>query len=442
MPRFILFCVALSLSVALAAQNLYTVKVGTFRDVKAVDFAALQAKGFVYGIPAADNTTDVYLGHYAAASRANATTAELNASGFRNAKTFNLPLTSGQSVTVIQIALTAASRPVNWAELERAGQLFVESIDGTTKILTGIYPDARTAASFLPAIRELGYTDAFVRTVNNVRLIPVTTFETGIKKPLIPINLQAAKNTVPLGTPPPTSEPASPKSPPTTYGSSPPPLAKTPTPNAPTPTAVSATSPAFAYPTIDEKTKRHSAAELQKLLKAKGYYEGSIDGYYGPGTTAAYKAAWNGMPEIHKYRKLSEMLIAPSEQYDFIKRWPEVKTLLAVVNDLSAGLTNATLASQLVQQRAQLTNATQALSTNAAERVKNWSATLWQNMDDWATDDPLHAQIYNALRLTYQQSHVRLEDYYMDRGLSATAARDLAAAMLQNLTGAQLDRFF
>ena len=47
----------------------------------------------------------------------------------------------------------------------------------------------------------------------------------------------------------------------------------------------------------------------------------------------------------------------------------------------------------------------------------------------------------SALRVAYQQSHVRLEERYQQAGLDAIAARDLATAMLQNLTGAQLDRF-
>jgi hypothetical protein len=102
---------------------------------------------------------------------------------------------------------------------------------------------------------------------------------------------------------------------------------------------------------------------------------------------------------------------------------------------------NVTRASQLVQQRIELRDASQPLANTAAERVSNWSATLLQNMDEWATEDPLHAQIYSAFRLTYQQSQVRLEDYYMDRGLAPLDARNLATAMLQNMVGAQLDRF-
>ena len=439
------------------AQDLYTIKIGTFRDVKADDFTALKAQGFIYGVPGADNTTDVYVGHYNDQVKAMTTARTMASNGFRNAQAYVLSSTAGQQVTVIQIALHSGTRPIDWATLERAGQLYVETVDGTTKILTGVYPDARTAADFLPAIRALGYTDAFVRSINNVRLVPITTFETGIKKPLIPISLQAAKNTnvplspnpVPAGNTPAPSTQGNTSSSPTTYNpaaiSNPQPYIP-PTTSAPNTasttsgTTLAAGANAPNLPAIDGKTKRHSSAELQRVLKEKGYYTGDIDGYYGPGTNAAYLAAWDNMPEIRKYRKLSEMAL-PASSSDLVSQWPEIKTLLAVTEDLSAGMTNGTRASQLEQQRAQLSVARQPLNETAASRVNNWATTIWVNLQDWATEDPLHAQIFSAFRLSYHQSQVRLEDHYMDQGLSAIAAKDLAAAMLQNLTGAQLDRF-
>lgn len=461
MKKHLLLLLVCCLAGTLAAQNLYTIKVGTFRDVKADDFQSLRSKGFVYGAPGADNTVDVYVGQYAEVVKANATAAFLNGNGFRNAQAFALPLNTGQQVTVIQIALHSGDRPINWATLERAGQLYVESVDGTNKIVTGIYPDARTAAGFLPAIRELGYSDAFVRTINNVRLIPINQFETGIKKPLIPIDLTAKAPVPQVQTPAPSPPPApapAPATNPATYGGSaaPAPVAYNPPPttsNPPTSTPMSpptttapalpnpANAPAMNMPAIDGKTKRSSSAALQRVLKEKGYYAGSIDGYYGPGTAAAYAAAWDDMPEIRKYRKLSEMALEPTGGRDLISKWPEVNTLLAVAEDLSAGMANDTRARQLVQQRSQLVNTTQPLTPVAASRVNNWTTTIWANLDEWATEDPLHAQIFSAFRLTYQQSQVRIEDHFMDKGFSATDARDLSSATLQNLIGAQLDRF-
>jgi hypothetical protein len=438
MKRFTLLLLACCLTVALAAQDLYTIKVGTFRDVKADDFTTLKGKGFIYGAPGPDNTVDVYLGQYATQATATTTAANLAGNGFRNAQAMMLPTATGQQVTVIQIALQGGNRPIDWATMEKAGQLYVEAVDGTNKIVTGIYPDARTAANFLPAIRALGYTDAFVRSINNVRLIPITPFETGIKKPLIPIDLQGNKeNTNVSLSPSPVPNTTAPgNATPPIYGST-----TTPELKPYNPTSARSGPPAPNLPAIDGRTKRQSSAELQRVLKEKGYYSGAVDGLYGPGTTTAYESAWNEMPEIRKYRKLSEIVFEPSDNRDLVSAWPEVSTLLAIAEDVSAGMANDTRARQLVQQRDILFEAREPLQTVASSRVNNWAATIWTNLDQWATEDPLHAQIYGAFRLTYHQSQVRLEDHYMDRGLNANDARDLATAMLQNLIGAQLDRF-
>lgn len=444
----------------LTAQDLYTVRVGMFRDVKANDFNNLKSLGFVYGTPGADNTTEVFVGQFTDQNKATNAASDLLKQGFRNAQAFALPVATGQQVTVIQLGLHSGDRAIDWEGMERAGQLYVESVDGLSKIVTGIYPDGPTALKFLTAIKELGYRDAFVKRINNARLIPVSTFETGIKKPLIPITIQdnVPLNPAPAATPPPAPVPNTDNVPaaagPVVYGSSadsrsPAPAAAPNTLPAPT-TAVPANAPfilpaeanAPGLPAIDGKTKRHSAAELQRLLKEKGYYDSSVDGFYGPGTTKAYLTAWDDMPEIRKYRLLSGTAFTPGrESRDVASQWPEISVLLTVAEDIAAGTANSTRAQQMVQQRVGIFNATTALSPVAATRARAWATTIWTNLEEWATEDPLHAQIFGAFRLSYHQSQVRLEDRFMDAGMSATDARDMATSMLQNLIGAQLDRF-
>ncbi|MEO0733566.1 MAG: hypothetical protein AAFZ52_12075 [Bacteroidota bacterium] len=407
----------------LSAQDLYTVRVGVFRDVKATDFQNLRPLGFLYGITAPDQTTEVFVGQFSDQNQATKIAADLLQQGFRNAQAFSLPSATGQEVTVIQLALHSGNRPIEWASLERAGKLYVETVDGLTKIVTGVYPDGQTALQYLPAIRELGFRDAFVKKVNNVRLVPVGTFETGIKKPLIPIDLQEppAATQTPVNPNPGTASRG-----PATYGN----------PN-PVPNSVPAAAPtsAVGLPEIDGRLKRSSAADLQRVLKEKGLYSGDIDGYYGPGTTTAYNRAWNELAELAKFR-----LLAGTAE-DAPGQWPSINVLLAVSDELAAGNANQTRAQQLVQQRNQLFSAAQKLSPVAATRAKSWASTVWANLDEWATEDPLHARILTAFRVAYHQTQVRLEDQYMDRGLRSDDARDLATAMLQNLVGADLDRF-
>ncbi|MTB52280.1 peptidoglycan-binding protein [Lewinella sp. W8] len=435
MRRLLFLLLCLSTFSFVSAQDLFTVQVGTFRDVKAADFAELTPLGFVYGAPRENQTVDVYLGNFSNQARAINVARDLINRGFRNAQALALPTAQGQEVTGIQIALIGNNQIVEWSKYEAVGPLFVEAVDGVTRVLTGLYPDSKSAADALPTIRSNGFQDAFIKRVNNIRLIPINTFETGIKKPLIPFELNDAPATTATPSPQPAvyGEVAAP----TTYGGDL--TARTPEPAANTASLSAIPAPAEApgLPAIDGKTKRSSSAEVQRVLKERGYYEGSIDGYYGPGTTAAYRSAWEEMPEIRKYR-LQTLSKNPAANQP---EWPEIQVLMAVVDDLAAGMTNADRESQLSLQRNQIFNAQRALSPAASSRVRTWASTLWTNLDAWAAEDPLHAKIITAFRLSYHQSQVRLEDHYMDKGLPMIESRDLATAMLQSLVGGPLDRF-
>jgi len=430
MRKFLFSLLVLFVSGSLTAQDLLTVRVGVFRDVKASEFTALKPLGFVYGISGADNTTEVFVGHYNEQEKAVNIAANLQQQGYRNAQAFKLPLNTAATVYYIQFSLHSGSRPIEWPALERAGKLFVTSTDGLTKIMTGPYPDAQAAAAALPTIRGLGYRDAFVKPVDPARLITIGTFETGIKKPLIPITLADT----PSPSPPADNTPLSPA--PGTYGTNPAPAsapATNPAPTNSTPNLASVVS----GPSIDGRTKRPSTAELQRVLKEKGYYESSVDGYYGPGTTAAFDAAWAGMAEIQKYKLLATML--PTEYVG--ANWEETLVLIAIAEEVAAGTANGERAERMLAQRPAIYTASQPLSPAAMTRVRNWAATIWTNLDEWAIEDPLHAQIFSAFRVAYHQTQIRLEDHYRLSGLGANDARDLATAMLQNLIGAKLDRF-
>lgn len=439
MIRLLVLLFSLAATQTLAAQDLFTVRVGLFRDVKIAEFAALKPQGFVYGIPAENNTTEVFVGHYNDQSKALSIAANLLEQGYRNAQAFALPVGITTPVSYVQFSLHSGSRPIEWSALERAGQLFVASTEGTTKIMTGPYPTPQAAASALSSIQSLGYRDAFVKTIDPARLIRIGTFETGIKKPLIPINL---KDNTPAPQPQPTTQPTTSTVPtPPTYGSSAPapaPATTAPPVPMPAPTTTYTPSPGLeAGPSINGKTKRHSAAELQRVLKEKGFYEGAIDGYYGPGTTTAFNQAWSSMPVLRKYKMLATMM--PPEELG--ANWEETTILLAVANDMAAGTANGERAGQMLAQRRPLYAQNSVLTPAEATRVRNWAATVWTNLDDWATEDPLHAQIFSAFRVAYHQTQVRLENHYVNAGLGDTEATDLATAMLQNLLGAKLDRF-
>ncbi|THH39990.1 SPOR domain-containing protein [Neolewinella litorea] len=437
----------------LTAQTLFNVRVGTFQDVKADDFIDLRELGFVYGQPREGQLTDVYLGNYTSREKAETITSQLRDRGFRNAAVAPLAEQPAEEATFIQVALRSRNRSLDWRALEKAGKLFVDATDGVTKVVTGPYPNPEAANQALSDIRGLGYGDAFVRSIRRSTLIPVGTFETGIKKPLIPIELRQVPPTAPAAEAAtdssadakPTSQPGVPVVADTQSSA-----ATTPTPTPPAtetrgeePTGGSATAPltppVTRLPEIDGKTKRHSAAELQRVLKEKGFYDGSIDGYYGPGTTAAYRQAWEKMDGLRKYRILSEArnMAEAGAGLD----WPELRLTATITEELAAGQRSQERAGEIADQRGQLLKASKPLDAATAARARGWETTVWKNLDSWAKEDPLHAAIVSALRVGYYQSQARLEALYQSRGLGPIEARDLATAALENLLGPDLYRF-
>ena len=415
-------------SAALSAQDLYHVRVGTFQDVRAEDFQELQELGFVYGLPLEGQLTDVYLGNYSTESRADGVTAQLRERGFRNATPYPIPVdTAAATAPYVQIALRGQGRMLDWPALERAGTLYVEATDGVTKVVAGPYPTPDSAAAALTEIRELGFTDAFTRTIATRKLVPVGVFETGIKKPLIPIDLTQR---IPRPTPPPAPAPTPAEQEPVARDT----MAVA--AKAPEPVAASAVN----LPAIDGQTKRHSAAELQRVLKEKGFYEGSIDGFYGPGTAGAYTSAWEKLDEVRNYRLLAETRATPATAAVPLT-WPEMRVLTVVADDLAAGMTNVDRDQELAADRDALLASTSRLSPAASAEARSWEEATWNNLNEWATQDPLHARLLTALRLAYFQSQVRLEAMYQQRGLSPIESRDLATAALRNVLAGDLDRF-
>ena len=451
--RTTLFFFLSLLTCALLGQDLFNVRVGTFQDARSDDFTELRDLGFVYGQAREGQLVEVYIGNYSSQEKATSVSESLKTRGYRNAAPFSLPTAAATPAAYIQLALRGRNRELDWGALERAGKLFVDATDGTTKVVTGPYASTTEATQALDGVRELGYSDAFVKTLNPKGLIPVGVFETGIKKPLIPIDLRQQPADTQRVAPPQTTAPfidTALAAPPT--GSTEEAVATDTVllgeeavaagnaPDAvPQPEPLRVDRPGL--PVIDMKTKRHSAAELQRVLKEKGFYDGAIDGLYGPGTTKAYENAWAQLTPLRKYRLLAAAEGEGAAPGNAPASWPEVAVALAVADDLAAGLDNAAATDRLQEQRGDLLNATAPLPAAAAESARNWESTVWTNLDEWATQDPLHAQLLTVLRIAYYQSQARLEAMYLQRGMGAIAARDLATASLQNMLSAQLDRF-
>lgn len=127
---------------------------------------------------------------------------------------------------------------------------------------------------------------------------------------------------------------------------------------------------------------------------------------------------------------------------DNFMEWEEIRMLSAIAGDINGNrevnpqekASDASLRAQLYTTSASLENANQAT-------YEQWNRDLWSGLNSWATTDPLHQRLVNALKVAYFQSQVRLEDFFMDKGFKYDEASGLALATLETIVGRDLQRF-
>ena len=317
--RFLAFGLfAIFFSSTLTAQDYYTAFVGSFVNARPQDFVEARDLGFIYTQVNADQLEEVYLGQYNSQEKAATTVKALQNLGFSNAQVLAGYYGDTPEVAVIQIATRYNAKNINWTDLGKAGPLNVLLADGNIKVLTGTFPNSDAAKAELPNIRALGFSDAFVKVVKSGQILPVKPIATGIKEDLIPLQLADASTT---STPPPPSstvqpepmntsvQPASnnsepdapyvPRSSPATTNNTP-----ASTPSFSTIKSVSA-PPAPEVPAIRGNVKRSAVTDLQRVLQSEGYYDSTLDGYYGNGTASAYERMLKEDLRIQKYRLLT-----------------------------------------------------------------------------------------------------------------------------------------
>ena len=203
--------------------------------------------------------------------------------------------------------------------------------------------------------------------------------------------------------------------------------------------ATGAGMPAPSLPRIDGAVKRVSATTLQRVMSRLGYYTAPIDGLYGPGTRRAYELAAAGHPVLSLIPPAAPSGNAATAAS--MADWPEVLALRFVAGLMAAGRVETDRAATFDAQRRQLLETKQALSNVATSRTQNWEGVIWKNLEMWGAEDPLHQQIVDALAISYYQTKVRMEQHYSNQKFTGPEAGQLATAMMQNLVGAQLERF-
>lgn len=561
---FLLFVLLYSNPIQSQNDKIYTVQVGTFLDARAADFEPIRPLGMVYAQQLDNNLYRIFLGGYDEEQSARRIAQQLRAQGYNSAAIVEIPIEEGRTVTVIQFETINAKKKIDWQQYTDFENLFAIIRQDVVKLVTGPYPNLEVARRELDDVKKKGYADAFIKRVNTAYLQEITTFETGIKQPLIPLDLQ--------GDPTATTT----RNVPQAYNNT---TARSPESSSdvdPYPSTADTEAANYSKPEIRTNVKRRSVLELQRILQVENAYRGQLDGLYGNGTKTAYEQIMRNNRDLQKYQILAESMtlpvpvgvgdrlqatindlpadpqapavleqsdhpiaqayqaywlfsrmgansevnalmnnairqaysgqqlkgnapfdysatyayqdldqlllhlyyihMAPNIQYaapcwlfqrhpqqapramskamsgsnqqlqlqscDPFLNWEEARLALAVAIDLNGSpQINPAPLQQAASERARLYLNSEPLSEEEMANVEKWNAELLANLNGWSTLDPLNQRLALAFKVAYFQTQVRLEDFFMDKGLSAEASKGLALATLKTLVGPHLQRF-
>jgi SPOR domain len=354
----------------------YTVQLGAFDDnVKQADFEAIRSYAYIH-----KREGLVFIGGFASEEAAQPVLAKVKAKGYDDAFVASRSFKKAKNVHIIQLASKNAGEAINWASYAKVGDLFSLSSGSLVRIVHGYYMDINDARVKLKEIQNMGFTDAFVKTVKDVQLNSITDFDTGDKKLLFMSDEKVGVKGIP-----------------TNY--------------------------------VVMATKRKSALKLQEALKEVGTYGGTVDGQFGKGSAAAYDKAL----------KLNRRLVAFNEmaqKHEGFEGWEDVRLLVTMARDLNVKEEAQPIIADL------LSNLTDTpLSTKDMKTAFDWHSAMWKGMEKWSTLSQYNDQVYTALKVAYYHSLVHLEDYYATKGIKGEAATALGVSAIKTLIGEDLDGF-
>lgn len=122
--------------------------------------------------------------------------------------------------------------------------------------------------------------------------------------------------------------------------------------------------------------------------------------------------------------------------------WEEVKVLDAIARDLCGlGQTSEAACAKSQSQLAQLYLTPKVLTDDERKALEAWNAKLWLSIEGWSSRDPMLAEIATALKISYLQTEVLFEDFFMDEGFTEKEAKALGLQAMKVLVGHHLERF-
>lgn len=121
--------------------------------------------------------------------------------------------------------------------------------------------------------------------------------------------------------------------------------------------------------------------------------------------------------------------------------WPALSTLIAMARDMGSAKLSAEQLEGVQERKIRLLLAPAPLSASSIDNLKMWSENMHEGVQAWSAKDPMLSQLGEAFQLTFLQSQILLEDYFMDKSFDAAQAQGLALATLQAMLGLHLERF-
>ena len=360
----------------------YLIQLGAFDSHKQSDFEAIRSYAYVY-----DKEGTVYIGGFNTPEAAEVVLEKVKAKGYADAFIADRKVADSKKVYVVQIATRGAGEPIDWASYSKAGDLYTLPLDKQVRVVEGIYEDVNDARVRLKEIQDKGFPDAFVKTVREVTLNPVTDFDKSVVSVLGSKGVKEKKKSV-----------------------------------------ASAFSAVSANPGLSAKSK--TAVRLQAALKEIGAYKAPIDGKAGKLTEQAYATA------LEKNRRLKRYEDEASKVTGF-DGWEEARLLLTITRDLNVKEETADLSGDLF-----LNLPSSPLALADQKTIVEWNALLMKGMDAWSTKSQYNDQIVGAFKVAYLRTQLKLENYYTSKGLTEAHANGLAILVLKTLVSEDLEGYY
>lgn len=157
-----------------AKETLYAIQLGASSQPDMKRYAKVKSYGYLYTVDAQNGMLRVMLGTYTSKSKANTALKKVKSRGFKDAFISGGYVTGSKMYTV-QFASYLYKDKINWDKLQQVGMVQVDASEGRIKLVSGNFSEKSTADDYKKSLRSMGYTDAFVRQVNEARLLNIGT---------------------------------------------------------------------------------------------------------------------------------------------------------------------------------------------------------------------------------------------------------------------------